>query len=285
MDLIDFILNLAGLLLWLNWRSIRLDPFTRATPATLAGTLRRAEPSRLKRWHFLAGLAALLLGRTIFYWAIGPEVSWVPKLDLSVVAPAFRGRSFPAVLLFSLLSFLRVLVIFYFWLLALAVINRRVKEPDALQKLILLQLGRPGRWPWVLQIVLPLILVTALWIGLHPALVYAGVMDPVQSTAHLLGQGLLIGAGIYFSLKLLLPAILFAHLIGSYVYLGRSPVWDFAGGTARNLLRPLNFLPLRFGKVDVAPLAGIIVLLLLLHVLPNFVRAELMRRKLDFWPL
>jgi len=38
MSLINFILDIAGLLLWLSWRSIRFDPFTRPTPATLAGT-------------------------------------------------------------------------------------------------------------------------------------------------------------------------------------------------------------------------------------------------------
>ena len=39
MGLIDFILNLAGVLLWLGWRSIRFDPLGRSTPATLVGTL------------------------------------------------------------------------------------------------------------------------------------------------------------------------------------------------------------------------------------------------------
>jgi hypothetical protein len=71
MGLIDFILNLAGLLLWLNWRSIRFDPLGKRTPATLVGTLRRAEPSRLRRWHLLAVLGGLLLLRALFYWQIG----------------------------------------------------------------------------------------------------------------------------------------------------------------------------------------------------------------------
>ena len=61
MGLIDFILNLAGVLLWLSWRSMGMDPLTRTTPATLVGTLRRAEPRRLKGWQFPVGLAALLL--------------------------------------------------------------------------------------------------------------------------------------------------------------------------------------------------------------------------------
>ena len=47
MGTVDFILNLAGLLLWLNWRSNRFDPLVRRSPATLMGTLRPAAPKKL----------------------------------------------------------------------------------------------------------------------------------------------------------------------------------------------------------------------------------------------
>ena len=89
MGLIDFILNLAGVLLWLSWRSIGMDPLVRTTPATLVGTLRRAEPRRLKGWQFLVGLAALLLLRAVLYRQIGPAADWTPKLDLFFVVLAF----------------------------------------------------------------------------------------------------------------------------------------------------------------------------------------------------
>ena len=95
MGLIDFILNLAGLLLWLNWRSIRFDPLGRRTPATLIGTLRRAEPPRLQRWHLLAALGGLLLLRALLYWQIGSGVGWAAgKLDLGVITPFFLSNSF-----------------------------------------------------------------------------------------------------------------------------------------------------------------------------------------------
>ena len=71
MSLIDFILNVAGLLLWLNWRSVFADPFATATPSTLSGTLRRAQPRQVQRWHFPAAMAALLLVRAFFYQQIG----------------------------------------------------------------------------------------------------------------------------------------------------------------------------------------------------------------------
>ena len=117
MGLIDFILNLAGLLLWLNWRSIRFDPLGRRMPATLIGTLRRAEPRRLRRWHLLAALGGLLLLRAALYWQIGSGVGWAAgKLDLGVIELSFRSDSFGRILLFSILSFGLTLGVFYLWL-------------------------------------------------------------------------------------------------------------------------------------------------------------------------
>src|ERR1051326_6755323 len=149
-DAIDFILNVAGLLLWLNWRSVRLDPFNRGVPATLAGTVRRAEPMRPKSWHFLPAPRILLFVRALLYKGIGPAVSWTPKMDLVIVNLAFtliRGHSFLSVLTFSVLSFVEILVVFYLWLLIIAIANRRETSPDPLQKLLTVQLGRVARSP------------------------------------------------------------------------------------------------------------------------------------------
>ena len=71
MSYVDFILNLAGLLLWIKWRSLPFDPFNKRTPATLVGTLRRAAPSHFRRWHLLAGIGLLLVLRALVYWWIG----------------------------------------------------------------------------------------------------------------------------------------------------------------------------------------------------------------------
>jgi uncharacterized protein YggT (Ycf19 family) len=283
MSLIDFILNLAGLLLWLNWRAIRLDPLTRATPATLAGTLRRAEPMRLKRWHFLALLAALVFFRAVFYWQLSPAVNWTPKLDLGAVALAFGANSFAQKLLFSILSFMRVLLVFYFWLLTLALINHQTPS-DPVHKALLLQLGRVTRWPWIFQALTPLILVAALWALFHPLLSYLGIINPARTNLHLLEQALLVGAGTYLSLKFLLPGFLFLHLIASYVYLGASPFWDFISATGRNLLKPLSKIPLRAGKFDFAPLVEMLLILGLLHVLPTLLQIQLNSRNLTLWP-
>jgi uncharacterized protein YggT (Ycf19 family) len=275
MSLIDFILNLVGLLLWLNWRSIRFDPLAHSSAATLAGTLKRAEPRRLRGWQFLAGLGGLLLLRALVYWQIGGAAGWTPRLDLAwVVLPfrcdhlAVRGEVLGSAVLYSALSFARLLAIFYFWLLALVVINRQGGEADPLQKLLRSHLGPLGRWPWWVLSLLPLFLVAGLWAVLHPLLVWLSVTGPVQSPIHLLEQGLLVGTALYLSLKYLLPVFLLLHLVVSYVYLGRNPLWDFVSLTSRNILVPLRRLPLRYAMVDFAPLAGTLLIILLLHVLP-----------------
>src|SRR5438876_796031 len=123
MALIDFILNLAGVLLWLTWLSIGFDPLVNSTAATLAGTLRRAEPASVKAWHLLAGLAGLLILRALLYWQLGAAVDWTPTLRLGAIALAFRSDMLAHMLLFSGLSFVAVVAIFYVWLLFLSLVN------------------------------------------------------------------------------------------------------------------------------------------------------------------
>jgi uncharacterized protein YggT (Ycf19 family) len=284
MALIDFILNVAALLLWLSWRSLRFDPLVKTRPVTLIGTLRRAEPRRLGRQRLGIALVLLLFLRALFYYELGSPIEWTPRLNLGMVVLAFRSDSFWSQVVFSTLSFLQVLVVFYSWLLALAVISRRKGDADPIQKLVRLHLGRSGRWPWPAQALLPLITVAALWIALHPLLLYLDVVSRTPSTWHLLEQGLLLGGRLYLTLKYLLPPFLLLQLIVSYVYLGASPLWDFISLTATNLLGPLRRLPLQFGRLDFAPVAGVVLIYLLLHMLPRFLQSELSRHQLSLWP-
>jgi hypothetical protein len=288
MGLIDFILNLAGILLWLSWRSMRSDPLDNTRPATLIGTLRRAGPRRLKGWQLLVGLAALLALRAVLYRQIGPDADWSPKLDLFFIVLAFPSRLPPGHFLpdmvFSLLSFARMLVIGYFWLLVLVAINRRDVEPDPLLKMLRLHLGRVARWPLLAQMLLPLVSVTVLWVALHPLLAHLEITSRVGSKVHLVEQGALIGVSLYFTLQFVLPVFLLLHLFASYIYLGRSPLWDFIGATARSLLAPLRGLPLRVARFDFAPLGGVVLILFVLHWLPNLILGQMAANNLSTWP-
>ena len=270
LPLFDFVLNLAGLLLWLLWRSAGFDPLRRTSASSLVGTLKRAEPRRWKSWHGPLSLIGLLAARALAYWQIGPGANWVPKLDLMVVVLAFRPDTFLSALVFSFLSFGRILLLFYLWLLMLTVLNRGTTDPDPFLKIIRQHLGGVARWPWPIQLTLPLLAAAALWFGFHPLLIHIGVTNHVRTNGHLLEQAFLVGVGFYFSLKYLLPVLLVAHLVATYVYFGNSPIWDFIATTSRKLLTPLRRLPLCYGKCDFAPLVGAVLLLLLLHWLPNW---------------
>jgi len=87
------------------------------------------------------------------------------------------------------------------------------------------------------------------------------------------------------SLKYLLPVFLLLHLIVSYVYLGHNPLWDFVSVTSQNILAPLRRLPLRYAMVDFAPLAGALLIFLLLHVVPVHALPWLAKHyHLKLWP-
>ncbi len=52
-------------------------------------------------------------------------------------------------------------------------------------------------------------------------------------------------------------------MLGSYVYFSKHPFWDNVNEISRRLLTPLRAVPLRVGKVDFAPLIGIVLVLAL----------------------
>ncbi len=217
-SLIDFILNLAGLLFWLNWR---------------------------------------------LYWQIGPAVNWTPKLRLVAIAISFRSDFLDRMLLFSVLSFGMVLAVFYLYLLLLSLASGDSVDPNPLQRFLRVQLGSVGRWPAPLKLLLPLALGASFWLILNPVLARLNIIPESISATQRVEQALLIGLGTYLAWKYLIGAILFLCLLSSYVYLGNHWFWNFVGLTGRNLLAPLRWIPMRLGKVDFAPIAGMVVVFIM----------------------
>jgi uncharacterized protein YggT (Ycf19 family) len=267
MGIVDFILNLAGLLLWLNWRSLRFDPLAKRTPATLMGTLRPAAPKKLRRWHLLVFLAALLFLRAVFYRWLAPF--WIGKLDLGVIAPTFRSDWFSGILLFSFLSFGLTLGIFYVGLLFLSLLS----GPEPIHSLVKIPLGRVDGWPRCAKILLPFFGTAVFWWLAGWLLVWLQILPPPVSVAQRLEQSLVIGLGSYLLWKFPAGAILALHLLNSYVYFGKNPFWKYINATAQTFLSPLKKIPLRAGKVDFAPVAAIGLV---------FLAAEFAARVLDF---
>jgi uncharacterized protein YggT (Ycf19 family) len=284
MSLIDAILNFAGLLLWFNWRSIRMDPLARRRPATLAGTLKSTRHGTAAGWPFLAALTVLLAVRAVIYWQLGASVDWLPRLDMGLVVLAFPIDGLTNALLFSAVSFLRLGVVAFFWLLVIGILTRRVEEPDPILKLVRIQLGRIWRLPVWAQLAITPVLTICLWAALRPVLSGAGVVGEGQSSLQVLQQGVLLFGALVASLKLLLPLILLLYMLSIYVYLGNNPVWAFVTSVSRGLLAPFRREKLRSSKLDFAPLAGILVILLLLHTLPMLGMRFAVSQNLTVWP-
>lgn len=264
MGLIDFILNIAALLLWLNWRAVTLDPLVKATPATLVGTLRRAEPSRVRRWHFLLALVGLVLGRAFLYHMLAPALHWTGQLDLVATRISFPSDFFQPMLLFSTLSFALTLFVFYLSLLLISLLG--ANGDFLLPRLARMHLGFIDHLPAWARLLLPLIVGMCLWWALTWALAEWGLIPRPVSEMHRFGQSALVGLGSYIAWKYLLLAALALHLLNNHIYFGAHPMWNYVTATAQRLLAPLKVVPLQFGKIDFTPLVGIAVVLLIAQV-------------------
>ena len=267
MGLLDFILNLVGLLLWFNWRAARF------TPATLAGTLRRAEKTPLKSWHLPFGIVGLLVVRALFYNFIykefGSALNWAGRVDIGVISVPFCGAnsSLMTMLLYSFYSFGVMLGVFLLWVLLLSVLKSGAMETDSLRQLLRLHLGTIEKWSRVTKLLLPLLIIVPIWwLGSWP-LTYWNILPPVSGMMHRFEQALLVGVGGYLAWKYLIVGALALYFVSSYVYFGKQPLWQHLDVIARLLLAPLRSLPLRFGKMDFAPLVGAGIILLASQVI------------------
>jgi len=260
MGYVDFILNLAGLLLWIKWRSLPFDPFNKRTPATLVGTLRRAAPSRFRRWHLLAGIALLLILRALFYWQIGSAARWTGSLDFGVTTLYFRSDWLDHILLYSVLSFVLTLSVFYVCLLLFSTLAGKAEEEQPVHRLVRMSLGEIDLWPRWARIILPLAVTALLWWLLSWWLAWLRIIPNPVSMPHRIISALVIGLGSYMVWKYAAAALLVLHLLNTYIYFGRHPFWNYVDATAQTLLQPLRKIPLRAGRVDFAPVVGIAII-------------------------
>ena len=265
MGLIDVILNLACVLLWLNWSSVHLVSARRPSPVSLAATLRKAEPRWGGRWGSLLGLFGVLSARSLFYWKVGSASNWTPNLELGVVSLPFRSDYLTRMILFSFLSFMLVLGCLYAWLLLISIINRKVPNDEPLQKLVRLHLGWIEHWPPAVKVLLPLLIAALAWGLGSPALVRMGIVPPPSSPTHTWQQALVLGVTSFLTWKSLVLLLCVLYMINSYVYLGKSRFWQYVNTTGSNLLRPLRRLPVRIGKLDFSPLLAMGLVLVVAH--------------------
>src|SRR5882757_10015633 len=238
MAYVDFILNLACLLLWIKWRSLPFDPIHKRTPATLIGTLRRAAPSRFRRWHLLMVIVALLVLRAVIYGWLGPAFShvWVAKLDLGITILPFRSDLFGRTLAFSTCSFGLMLGIFYVCLLLLSLLNDKSPAAGPMHQLVQIPLGGIDNWPRWAKVILPLAGTAVAWWLASWWLVRLEIIPRPASAAHRIETSLVIGLGSYLVWKFLAAALLVLRLLNTYIYFGKHPFWNYVNTISLTLL-------------------------------------------------
>lgn len=251
--LVDFLLNVVGLLLWFNWRASGIKL---ATPNTvsLAATLQRTETIEPRRWFSFGCLIALLVVRALLYCQVGSKVDWIATLDLTAIALPFRSDLLLRMFLFSGLSFAVALGVFYASLLLLSIINNPFRDIEYFSRLITMQLGWVGKWYWPIRLLLAPALAAGLWMAIYRLFVEMGILPAPKNLDHALQIAGVLSLSAIVSWKYVLTIFLSLHIINSYVYLGASSFWKFIEMTGERISKALRWLPLRFGKIDLAPI-------------------------------
>lgn len=262
---IDLVLNLAALLLWLSWCSVRFDPLFKRKPATLMGTLRRAEPHRLQQWHLPLIIIGLLLVRAALYYWIGSTANWTAKLDLGVTLLQFRSDWFLRILAFSFCSFSVTLLFFYVCLIPLSLLA----GPEPTHTLVKIPLGRIDGWPVWARVILPFTACAVFWWLASWLFVWLQIIPHPTAAAERIEQSIVIGLDSYLSWRFPLGLLLLLHIVSSYVYFGKHPFWKYVEVTAQKILSPLRGLPLRLGRMDFAPIVALTLIFLVTHLLEH----------------
>lgn len=258
MNLIDWILNLACLFLWIDWRSGAISNRPRSI-LSLASAVRPAERRLRAEFGPLAVLAFILLMRPCFYHSIGSKVNWTPQLDLFAISLPWRSDLLGRMYLYSAITFLLTLGFFYAAMLLLSAVNRPLPDTEVMQQFVRLQLGWLEKIPWPLKLLLPGIAAGLAWAAALPLFAAIDLIPSVPEPEAIWGQSLAFALAALLAWKWLILILLLLHLVNVYVYLGTHPVWPYVSVTARKLLTPLSFLS--FSRVDLAPVAGMAIVL------------------------
>jgi hypothetical protein len=260
--LLDFVLNVVGLLLWFNWRAggIKAPP---TGFVSLAGTLQRTEVIEPQRWFSFGCLVGLLAVRPLIYAQVGSRVNWIATLDLTAIALPFRSDLLSRIYLYSTLSFAVALGVVYSSLFLLSVINTRSATTDYFSRLVMMQLGWLSKLPWPARLVLPPILGGLFWMAVSPLLVKMGILPGPRNTGHAWQMAGVISLCVIVAWKYALILFLGLHLVNTYVYLGNSSFWNYVTLTGNRLTFLLRWL--RFGKIDITPALFLVAVIVGAH--------------------
>lgn len=257
MNWIHWILNIAALLLWIDWRT----GFAAHQPQpviSLASALRETNRRRSRGWGSLAVFVALVIVRPFFYVNIGSAMNWTPVVDVLGVSLPFRSDLFERMFAYSTAGYLSTLGFFYGCLLFLAVFRTTAPETEVMRRFLRAQLGWLDRLPAFAKAIVPFLGAGLFWAGSVPVLVALGIAPAMPRPEFLWAQAGILALASILAWKWFFGILFLVHVLNSYVYLGTHPAWAFVSEVGKAMLKPLAVL--RVGKLELAPIIATAVL-------------------------
>lgn len=257
MHWLDWMTDLVGLMLWLSWRGFGSGPLSSRPALTLVSNLRPADRGHSRRTPLaLPALALLLLARAALHHSFSPNFAEAIPWSLGAVTVVFRSDLWLRILAHSFLSWAGLLIQAYVCLAFLATLRRSEADTDPITQSLRVELGWMARWPWGLSMIPFLGVLGLLWFLVSPALVSVGLAPVRVSSTHALQQAAVVALGGLAFLKWPMVLLCLMRFLLDHVYLGTMPVWDYLHATGGRLSDWAGRLPLKWGRIDFAPLAA-----------------------------
>ena len=131
MQIIDFILNIAAWILWVNgWMQLH-NPTEIQRPLTLLGTL--VGPSRRigSAWIYFGGFLLILLVKVLLLHYLGAPIDPTLSMNFMLLVVYFKTASLSSMFWMAVASFLKFAMIAYIWLWFLS----RLSPPETVPKI------------------------------------------------------------------------------------------------------------------------------------------------------
>ncbi len=261
MTFLVHLLDWSGWLLWLSYRRVGADPTRPA--GTLLGNLRPAVPLPRRSWVSLIALILLLVLRPLLLAVVASATDATPTWSPGPIVIAFRADDWGRLYLFSTIHFFWTGITAYAVLLAFSWLSRGVPEMVSFNDFIASLAGPVARFPWPILVVLPWLLGAGLWLGIGHLLTQEHLVPVVRGSGQWLMEAAVMGCAVWMPLRWALFFVLLLRFLHNYVYMGEHPAWAFVQMMGRRLQAPLGWVPLEFGRMDMAPaVVGILYLAL-----------------------
>ena len=252
MSWVVYILDLAGLLLWLSFRRVGADPTRPA--GTLLGNLRPAAPVPHRSWTSLGALLLMLVLRPLLLVLLATLLDATPTWTPGPTVIAFRADDWLRLYFFSTLSFVWTALVGYGVLLIFCALSRDVPELSSFSAFAVAMAGPVGRFPVLLILLLPAVAGALVWLGVGHLLEWQHLVPPTRAGWPLAVQSMIMGVAVWLPIRWIVMCVLLLRFVHNYVYLGEHSVWTLVQTIGRRLQYPLSWIPARLGRMDLVPL-------------------------------